>query len=347
MTKAAIPVALIAAVAAGAAGAACSIWAALDDPYKTELPGFRDAGDSAQDAADDAGSRDAAVAGRRVLDAGFVPYAIAVRGDTVYAADPQGGVHVAYDASAAFMPFWTGDGGDTFSLQTNGIAATAAGVFWTVSGGIHYCSVDGGACGFFPSNAPRDIAAGSSVVAWIDNSGVRTCPAGLAGCVPTTIPGSRGALSLAVIPTGGVAWTDGGSAIQLDEGAATRSIPVRFDVAAVAVDAVSGNLSWVGQGGVGYVRLDGGGADSPLTSTTKPIELFARSGVAYWSLRGNSGIVLYCRVDADAGCAPKELVNGLTPAPTTNDGIAATSRDVLAVVSSNLTSELFVWRLTP
>ena len=84
-----------------------------------------------------------------------------------------------------------------------------------------------------------------------------------------------------------------------------------------------------------------------MTSTTKPIELFARSGVAYWSLRGNSGIVLYCRVDADAGCAPKELVNGLTPAPTTNDGIAATSRDVLAVVSSNLTSELFVWRLTP
>ena len=138
-------------------------------------------------------------------------------------------------------------------------------------------------------------------------------------------------------------WTDGGTAIQVEEEAGTRSIPVRFDVAVVAIDDLTGRLSWVGQGGLGYTPLDGGvGAESPLTSMTKPIELFARAGVAYWSLRGDNGIVLYCRYDSDAGCAPKELVNGLMP-PATNDGIVAISHGVLAIVSSDLTSELLVW----
>jgi hypothetical protein len=331
--------------AAAATLTACSVWAALDDPYKSDAPGPGDGGDSAGDAG---GPRDAAV-GRRVLDAGFVPYAIAVHGDTTYAVDPLGGVHVAHDASTNFTDFWTGDGGDTFALQTNAIAATASGVFWTVSGGIHHCGVDGGGCGFLPvSGAPRAVAASDPVVAWIDNGGVRTCAMGLAGCVPTSVAGSRGAVSVAVGPPGIVAWTDGGSTVQLEDGTRSSSIPVRFDVALVATDDLSGSLYLVGQGGVGFMPFDGGpGAAFPLTSMTKPIEFFARRGVAYWSLRGNSGIVLYCRCDSGAGCSPKLLVNGLTPAPTTNDGIVATSRDVLAIVSSNVGSELFVWRLPP
>jgi hypothetical protein len=331
-----------------AALASCSIWAALDNPYKNDPVGPDDGGAFAVDGPAEAGGREAA-GGRRVLDAGFFPYAIAVHGDTVYAVDPQAAVHVAYDASTTFTGFWTGDGGDTFLLQTNGIAATASGVFWTESAGIRYCSADGGGCGLLPlGNAPRGVAASDPVVAWIDNTGVRMCATGLAGCAPASVAGSRGAASVAVGPGGVVAWTDGGKTVELTDGLGSTAVAVPYDVALVATDEVSGNLYWVAQAALGFMQFDGGGGGVvTLPSSTKPMELFARAGVAYWNLRGNSGYVLYCRFDSDAGCSPKELANGLTPGPTMSDGIVATSHDVLAIVSSNLTSALFVWRVPP
>jgi hypothetical protein len=322
---------------------ACSIWAALDNPYKSDALRPND-GDASIDGMAEGGVRDA-TPGRRLIEAGFIPYAIDVHGDTVYVVDDQARVHVAYEASTNFTDFWAGDGGDTFLLQTNGIAATAAGVFWTVNAGIRYCSVDGGGCDFLPSgNPPRAVAASDPVVAWIDKTGVRTCARGLTGCVPASVAGSLGAASVAVGPTGTIAWTDGGKTIRLADGLGSGAVDLPYDVALVATDDESRNLYWAGQAALGFVQFDGGGSTIfTLTSQTKPIALFARRGSAYWSLRGDNGIVVYCRFDSNNACSPKELANGLTPAPTTNDGIVATSHEVLAIVSSDLTSALFVW----
>ena len=342
--------------AVAATVAACSLWAAIDDPYKSDLTLVSEAGgpDATQDAgtreaaASDGGGRDAMAPARRLVDAGCIPYGIAAHADTVYVVDPYGSICVAHNGSATFDSFWISDASDTFTPQTNAIAATATGVFWTMSDGIRFCSTDGGGCGFFPlTNAPRDIAAGSSVVAWIDNSGVRTCATGLAGCVPVSVPGSRGAASVAVASTGAVAWTDGGTTIELDERAASQSVPVRFDIAVLAADEITGSLFWVGQGGVGYIRLDGGSGDWPVESMSKPIELFARAGIAYWSVKNGNGVIVYCHIDSDAGCDPQLIVNGAMPVPTTSDGIVATSRDVWAIVRSSTDSQLFLWRLSP
>src|SRR5579859_6238895 len=151
------PVAASAIVAASA----CSIWAALDDPYKPAGStadrsgadaGRTDGGDDA--AAVEASARDAS----RVIDAGFVPFGIASYGGTVFAIDEQSHVHVSY-SDTAFTPLWEGDAGGPYFLQTNGIAASDAGVFWTVTGGIGYCAIDGSRCGAIASTtSPRAIA---------------------------------------------------------------------------------------------------------------------------------------------------------------------------------------------
>lgn len=341
-----------ACVAAGAT--ACSLWAALDDPYKHDAVGpIDDAGDSgagaAADAAGEAAARDAAAA-RRLIDAGY--YALAAHGDTVYAVDDRAQVFVAYDAGTSFADFWTSDGGATFLLQTNGVAASAAGVFWTASDGVHHCAVDGGTCGVLPSTgSPRAIAASDAVVAWIDAAGVRTCGVDLATCAPATLGASKGAASVAVGPAGAVAWADGGSTVRVADPSTNAAIVLPYSVSVLATDEASGDLYWEGQSALGLMQFDGGAARTfPLTSTSKPIELFAARGVAYWSLRSANGVVSYCRFDADAGCTPTDLASPGLPTPTTNDGIVATSRNVLAVVSSDMTlfpPQLVVWRAPP
>jgi hypothetical protein len=319
---------------------ACSIWAALDNPYKNDAVGSNDG-----DAAIEAGVRDAAPGRRLLIDAGFLPYAIGVHGDTVYVVDDHARIHVAYDASTNFTDFWTVDAGDTVLLQTTGIAATAAGVFWTVNAGLRYCSVDGGGCGFLPSvNPARAIAASDPVVAWIDKTGIRTCANGLAGCVPASVAGSLGAASVTIGPAGTIGWTDGGKTIRLAGSLGSSAVDLPYDVALVATDDVSGNLYWVGVGALGFIQFDGGGSTIfTLPSLAKPMELFARHGAVYWSLHGDNGIVVYCRFDSNTACSAKLLANGLMPGPTNNDGIVAASHEVLSIVSSDLAIELFVW----
>jgi hypothetical protein len=119
----------------------------------------------------------------------------------------------------------------------------------------------------------------------------------------------------------------------------------------VATDSTSGNLYWEGQNAVGFVHFDGTGdtRSANLTSGTKPTELFAARGVVYWSLHPTNGVVSYCRFDSNAACSPANLPTGVAGV-TTNHGIVANSRKVLAIVSSDInrfSPELFVWRLPP
>ncbi len=345
----------LAVAAATASASACSIWAAIDDPYKSEESAYggRDASaDGPADGPVDANGPDAAaIAVIRVVDAGFVPYAIAARGDTVYLVDDRARVHVAYDAGTTFMPFWTGDGGDTF-LPTNRIAVSASDVYWTVSKGVRYCAADGGGCGILPSeSAPTSIAASDPVVAWVDGTGVRVCTTPPAVCKPATLAGSKGALGVAAGPDGYVAWTSGGESIHVTKGEESSVISLPYQASVLATEGTSDDLYWEGQYAVGVVRFDGtASTNSPLASGSKPTQLFAARGIVFWSLTGSPPTsVSYCRFDTTTSCTPHDLASGLS-GRTTNLGIVADSHEVLAVVSSlddAFPSELLMWRLPP
>jgi hypothetical protein len=338
------------AAAAAASMTGCSIWAALDDPYKSdEAPEV--SFDAGRDATIDAPAEAAPPATTRIVDAGFVPYAIAAHADTVYVVDNRARVHVAYDAGSKFTTFWAGDGGDTF-LPTNHIAASAERVCWTVADGVRYCEADGGDCGRLPStSAPTLIVANDPVVAWVDNAGVRVCTTPLATCSPTTVAGSKGALSLAAGPNGNVAWTTGTETIHVAKGQTTSAINMSpFQVSLVATEGTSDDLYWEGQYAVGFVHFDGtGGMVSPLASGSKPTQLFAARGLVFWSLLSGSPptSVSYCRLDTTTTCVPHDLSTGVG-GRTTDFGIAANSRDVYAIINSlddAFPSELLMWRL--
>jgi hypothetical protein len=317
---------------AAAALAACSIWAAIDDPYKNDSASSDGASYAAVDGSRDGGAGDAV---SRTFDAGFPPNAIGVYGDTVYAVDKEAQVHVAYDASTPFTNFWNGDAGGVSLIQRNEVAANAAGVFWTVSSGVHYCGVDGGGCGFLSSTNASAIAASDSVVAWIDDTGVRVCAMPIDRCNPATLGASRGAARLAAGPNAAVAWTDGGTMIHLVNGSDSGAVDLfPYEVDLIATDATSGALYWEGPTGVGFLQFDGGGRTiADLYSNTKPTALFADRGVVYWSLAA-TGVVQHCRLDPDAGCSPRDLASDGLRTPQMIHGILATSRQVLAIVSS-------------
>jgi hypothetical protein len=338
-----------------AASTACSIWAAIDDPYKAEATG--DSGARPPDAGTDADAEAGAV--NRVVDAGFSPYAIAAYGDTVFVVDDSAQVHVAHDAGTTFESFWTGDGGDTFVL-TNKIAASDAGVFWTVGTpagtGIRYCALDGGACGFLQRGGkPGVIAASDSVVAWAVTGNIESCPttAPLSACtpalrqiLPTVSP------SIAVGPDGTIAWVSGGTIIRFDGPRGRSMVNLgQYTADVVATDAVTGNLYWEGQDAVGYMAFDGTGSTiSPLQSGAKPTQLFAANGTVFWSLLFTTSpttIVSYCQFDSDAGCAPRQLLPNVT-GKSADNGLIANSREVMTAVSYPVDSfpgpELVVWR---
>jgi hypothetical protein len=311
---------------------ACTIWAAIDNPYKTDRASSDGATELLVDGSADAGEEASA---NRAIDVGFVPNAIGSYGATIYAVDDMAQVHVAYDASTTFTNFWAGDAGGVFLIQRNGVAANAVGVFWTVSSGVHYCGVDAGNCGLLPSTNARAIAASDSVVAWIDDTGVRVCTIPIDACTPATLGASRSAARLAAGPNAAVAWIDGGTAIHFASGLASDTIDLfPYEVDVIATDATSGALYWEGPTAVGFLQFDGGNnAVSDLYSNTKPTALFADRGMVYWSL-ATTGVVQHCRLDLDAGCSPRDLAaTGLRTPQTTHD-ILATSRKVLALVSS-------------
>jgi hypothetical protein len=312
---------------------ACSIWAALDDPYKSPAaPGGESATDGGVEA--EAGIVDAAI--NRVVEAGFAPWAIAAYGDTVYAVDDHVKVHVAYDAGTSFTLFTRGDGGDSFLLDTNGIAANADGVFWTVGSGVRHCAPDGRACGLIAGGSPGEIAAGDSVVAWLDDGGVRTCTTPIKACTPATIPGSANAMHIAAGPNGVVAWTDGQQTIHLVSADGTTALDAGpFGASLLATDWATDELYWLTEKGVGFAQFDGGGETAHQLSLDNPlVAFFASRGIVFYSLNG-SAFVYHCHFDdAHVACSnPGELSNGLPQ--TTNRGIVANSRLVLAVATFN------------
>jgi len=338
------------------AATACSIWAAVDDPYKANTAGMAMSEDAGATSGDSSLLLDGGEAGMRsmsrVVDAGFTPYGIAAFGDTVYVVDDQSQIHVAYEAGTSFTTFWSGDAGDVFFIQTNDIATSVEGVFWTVSAGIRFCSHDGGGCGFLPSSdEPKAIAARGPIVAWIDNTGVRVCRTGLANCnpVPGALAASKSAQRLAVGPIETVAWTDGGTRIHFESPSGSTFVDLQGEATLVATDESSGELAWVGPTAVGRMPFDGGpGELSRLTSVPKPTALFAGRGAIDWSLHASNS-VSSCRFD-DAGiCAPIEYPSGLGALVTTSRGIVADSREVLAVFSSDNDNHfrpvLVAWRL--
>jgi hypothetical protein len=313
------------------ASTACSIWAALDDPYKGEAAtATSDAGTGPTEAGPDVVNH--------VLDAGFVPYAIGSYGDTVYAVDDHANVHVAYEGGTTFSPFSSGGAGDLFDPSTNGIAANASGVFWTVSAGVRYCASDGGACGLFSTlQPPGKIAASDIAVAWIDPMGARECSTPLSSCInPLIFPAGTMAKNVAVAPDGTVAWAVGTYDIRFG-GMGVVSLPAQ--VYFVAIDATTGELYWVGPAALGVVSFDGGvGPTSPLTSPTPSTALFADRGVVFWSVNGYG--IESCAFELDAGCVTVRDV--LTGVPTLHGNpqareIVATSRNVFALVTSDAT----------
>lgn len=323
-------------------GMGCSIWAALSDPYKAEGP-------SVSDAATDAASREAGPT--RVMP-GFFPYAIAVHDDTLYVVDQAASVHVAFDASTSFSTFWRGDGGEFFYPHINGIAASGAGVFWTVVGGVHFCASDGGDCGFLSlSNAPGLIAAGDTLMAWIDSAGVQICTPSVRACVPTTLPGSKGAALLAVWPNGTVAWADGGPIVHIGPNVVALGETGLAPIAAMGIDDSSGTLYWASEFNLGSVEEDGGHSLVAYlgSQSYKPDQLFVERDTIYWSLRNGPSSLYYCHVHSDAGCPAKNPLGSTVSGATSNYGIAATSRNVLAIVSSTDNTPpmpmLIVWPL--
>jgi hypothetical protein len=339
--------------------AGCSIWVVLDDPYKKDAA-FRGDDGPASDAAESDGSTDDGSAadaggagdvgvGTRTLDATFVPSGIGVYADNVYVVDDGAQVHVASGGSTRFTSFWAGDAGGTFLIQRNGIAASGAGVFWTVSSGVRYCGIDGGACGLLPAPNARAIAASDSVVTWIDDTGVRSCAPPLDACSPTTASASKSAVRLAAGPNGVVAWTDGGTIVHIAAGDASAPVDLSpYEANVIATDTASGRLYWEGLLGVGALQFDGGGQSvSRLTSATKPTALFVDHGVVYWGL---AAVVQHCRYDDDAGCAPSDLPSTGLRGPLTIHAMVADSRKVLAVVSSDMSLFLpiiAVWPTPP
>ncbi len=203
------------ALATITAASACTIWVALDDPYKSEQAGSVDAGSEA-------------TAPGHVVDAGFAPYAITAYGDSVYVVDNHARVHVAADGGTSFAVF-AGGAGDVIE-PTNRIAASRAGVFWTVDKGIRYCALDGGGCGLLPrGGVPTLIAAGDSVVAWKEagDAGIGRCDLPLSQCAPSSVA-VEPPTSLAVEPDGTVAYASGKQAIGFVGGSGPKSVlPVK------------------------------------------------------------------------------------------------------------------------
>jgi hypothetical protein len=257
----------------------------------------------------------------------------------VYAVDDHANVHVAYEGGTDFSLFWSGDAGDLFDPATDGIAANASGVFWTIGRGVRYCASDGGACGFLPTpNPPKEIAASDFAVAWIDiMTGVQECSTPLSNCTnPQTFPAGKMAKNVAVAPDGTVAWAVGNADIRLG-GIGPVSLPAQAYL--VAIDATTGQLYWVGPAALGVVSFDGGvGPTSSLTSPTPSTALFADRGVVYWSTNGYG--IESCAFAPDAGCVViKDVLTGVPSGhgnPKAQE-IVATSRNVFAVVTSDAT----------
>jgi hypothetical protein len=356
-----------ATVAAATAGAwstsACSLWAALDSPYKSEAPeaveaGAPGAGDAAaEDARPDATEAPDAAAGR-VVDAGFVPFAIAAYGDTTYVLDENGRVHVAYDAGTQFTDFW--GGGDAVVIE-NRIAASPAGVFWTVGGGVRHCAPDGGECEeLLSSDGPKAIAAGGNLVAWIDGVGLKFCQLPLSSCAPVMLSGPKAGAppSVAVGPGGIVAWpvsnASTGTTMHFESSAGLTAAPLPYEAqVVVASDEVLDEVDWVGVDAIGTLPFDidagGTGAVSMFRSIDKPTEISAKNGVAYFGTNYMPGTVWYCRPESDGGCqVPRSIGSGLGPL-VANNGIAVTSRKLMAVYRSTELAgpppKLVVWSL--
>ncbi len=347
---AAVPLVRPLLAAAVLASSACTLWAALDDPYKSEASESSDAGLPPVDAA-----ADTAEAAGPVGHLGFVPYAIAAYGDTVYAVDRDAVVHVATDAGTSFTRFWANDAGDIF-LAANRIAASSAGVFWTVDKGIRYCALDGGACGLQPhGGSPGLIAAGDSVVAWTDNArdgGIGRCTIPLP-CAPVPTFLGEPATSIAVEPDGTVAWATGGKYIGFVGGSRPRTILPVADhaVALVASDVASGDLYWIGKDGIGIVPFDGGaGSDVTLGGTVPPSQFFVREGVGYWTvpLPGAASIAStafeYCAFSSRGACNPRPVAGNVS-GDRPDLGLVVTSRDVLTVLSFAVgqNPQLYAW----
>jgi hypothetical protein len=342
----------LAVAAAIAASTACTIWAAIDDPYKSDNVSPGGAGG------------DAAPPANRLIDAGFSPYAITAMGDTVFVLDNQAQVHVAYDAGTRFELFWVNDAGETVTTQ-NRIAVSDAGVFWTVNKGIRYCALDGGACGLLPrpTTTPTAIAASDSMVAWIDTTGlplgIGRCSTPVDQCKPAPIALNIAPASLAVTQDGTVAWVAESNVLHFENARGRSSVvlPQKADV--VAADPAMNHFYWEGQGGIGLVQSDALVADagydgtySPLSSGAPPNQLFAANGDVYWSIPTSSAIdpmfsnLYACRFEADGGCPPRDL-GGAFLSRRVAQGVVATSRQVLAVLTSPVVMaqppELLVW----
>jgi hypothetical protein len=318
-----------------AAASACSLWAALDDPYKSDPAALVDAGNEA-------------AAASHVIDAGGAPYAVTAYGDNVYVVDDHAKVHVAVEAGTTFTTFWAGGTSDVVG-PTNRIAASSAGVFWSIVGGIRYCPLDGGACGLLPrGGTPTLIAAGDSVVAWKEagDAGIGRCDVPLSQCTPTSIP-TEAPTSIAVEPDGTIAFASGRAVIGFVSGSGPRTfLPVKgYAIEYVATDTASGALYWIGPTGVGAVPFDAGTVPAPTPlDNGPPSQLFALDGVAYWSVPTQPATAIdYCRF-ADGGCPHSSAVGTVAANNRTDQGIAATSRDVftiLAALSGN--PQLYVW----
>jgi hypothetical protein len=307
-----------------AAASACSLWAALDDPYKNEPA-----------AAVDAGSEAAVVS--HVLDAGFVPYAITAYGDNVYVVDKNAQVHVAADAGTSFTTFFVTDAGDTFD-PSNRIAASSAGVFWTIVKGIRYCALDGGARGLLPRGGiPTLIAAGDSVVAWKESgdAGIGRCDSPLSQCTPISLPTADPPNSIAVEPDGTIAFASKRYALGLVGGLGPKRVTLTQEADFVATDQASGDLYWIGPYAVGVLPADGGTTPTIAgLDNSQPSQLFALDGVAYWSVATTPTSLDYCKplVPGATTCS-MSLSLGMVQGVRIDQGIAATSRNVFTVLA--------------
>jgi hypothetical protein len=307
---------------------ACSIWAAISDPYKSDTTSSADVSDSGTT---DTGAR--GDTGRPQIDSGIYPYAITAYDDSVYVVGAFGQVQVARGANQNFVSFWRADGGELFYPRSNGVSASDAGLFWTVSTGIHYCALDGGACGLLPSaSQPKAIAASDSVVAWIDNGGVQECTVPLSLCTPSPQPASKGAISVTA-GAGTIAWLDGKSTVHI---ARTVIDLAPYVVSVIGIDRGSGDIYWSGLYELGAISPAGSANRiwSLGNQGDRPDQLFAASGLAYWTLSMQSA-VFYCHVNSDAGCSSSlGILASNVMGSNENYGIAATTREVFAVIGS-------------
>jgi hypothetical protein len=317
------------------AASACTIWAAIDDPYKSEQAATVDAGSEA--------------AANHQVDAGGLPYAIAAYGDTIYVVDDRATVHIAVAAGTSFTTFFDNADGSDVLDPANRIAASSAGVFWTIKQGIRYCALDGGGCGRLPrGGTPTLIAAGDQVVAWREtgDAGIGRCDVPLSGCTPGTVS-TEAPNSIAIEADNTIAFASERGAIGRVGGLGPKKvIPVPYRADFVATDPGSGDLFWIGPDAVGLVPAgsDTAGATTPLNLGGTPSQLFALDGVAYFSVPNTpSSGVDYCKFVGDAGCSPTTLASVPTFRP--DKGIAVTSRDVLTIFVGNIggTPQLFSW----